>query len=88
MNETATKSEADRHQHGTIVSITVDGDAKEIPDGVYKVSDLKTRYGIPAEYVLNEVTKDGTFKPLNDERSVHIQGGEKFVSQLPQGGSS
>lgn len=88
MNQVAESSQTDRHKHGAIVTISVDGVSRDIPDGVYKVSDLKSRFEIPAEYILNEVTKDGTFRPLNDERSVHIQGGEKLVSQLPQGGSS
>lgn len=76
------------HQHGSEVTIKVDGDDRSIAEGVYKVSTLKSTFGIPADYEFDEVTKDGEFKPLNDERSVHIRGGEVFVSHVRQGGSS
>lgn len=81
-------TESNRHQHGQIVQISFNGSTVSIPDGVYKVSELKQRFGVPAEYVLNEIDKHGSIKPLPNERSIHVQGGETFVSQPPQGGSS
>ena len=75
------------HEHGKLVTISVDGVEHAIPDGVYKVSELKHRYGIPPDYEL-DLVEDAEFKPLNDDRSLHIKGGEVFVSHVRQGGSS
>lgn len=69
------------------VEITFDDNPVSIAEGTYKVSQLKELFNVPAEYVLNEVV-DGVLKALPNERSVHIKGGEVFVSQVPQGGSS
>jgi hypothetical protein len=79
---------APTHKHGNPVQVSVDDRAVDIADGVYKTPELKLRLSIPAEYVLNEVDKHGTLRPLTEERSLHVMGGEIFVSQLPQGGSS
>ncbi len=72
---------------GEEVTINVDGTERLIDEGVYKVRDLKALYDIPVDYELDEVV-NGDFKPLNDERSLHIKGGEVFVSHVRQGGSS
>lgn len=79
---------APAHKHGNLVHVSVDGGAVDIADGVYKTHELKSLFSIPAEYVLNEVDKHGTLRPLTEERSLHVTGEEIFVSQLPQGGSS
>jgi hypothetical protein len=85
----STIKEADpTHKHGDPVQVTLDENIVVIADGVYKTPELKSLLGIPAEYVLNEVDKHGTLRPLADERSLHVKGGETFVSQVPQGGSS
>lgn len=86
---TATQQKRDdsQHHHGQLVTITLDSVPRTIEEGVYKVAELKTKFSIPAEYELDEVV-NGEFKPLNNERSVHIKGGEVFVSHVPQGGSA
>jgi hypothetical protein len=76
-----------QHQHGDPVTIEINGDDRTVPDGVYKITEIKALLGVPSEYVLNLV-EEGRFQELPDERSLHIKGGEKFVSQPPQGGSS
>ena len=86
---TATQQENDdtKHHHGEPVTITLDSVPRTIEGGVYKVAELKTSFSIPAEYEL-DVVVNGEFKPLNNERSVHIKGGEVLVSHVPQGGSA
>lgn len=69
------------------VTITLDGQEHELQEGVYKIQQLKVMYGVPPDYELDEVVH-GEFKPLNDERSIHIKGGEAFVSHVRQGSSS
>lgn len=76
-----------KQHHGQLVTITLDSVPRTIEEGVYKVAELKTKFSIPAEYEL-DVVVNGEFKPLNNERSIHIKGGEVFVSHVPQGGAA
>jgi hypothetical protein len=76
-----------KNDHGQVVTITLDSVSRTIDQGVYKVAELKTKFSIPADYELDEVV-NGEFKPLNNERSIHIKGGEVFVSHVPQGGAA
>jgi hypothetical protein len=76
-----------KHHRGQLVTITLDSVPRTIEEGVYKVAELKTKFSIPAEYEL-DVVVNGEFKPLNNERSIHIKGGEVFVSHVPQGGAA
>lgn len=76
-----------KHQQGQLVTITLDSVPRTIEEGVYKLAELKTKFSIPVEYEL-DVVVNGEFKPLDNERSVHIKGGEVFVSHVPQGGSA
>ena len=52
-------------QRTRLVTVTIDGKAKEIERGKYLVSDLKLVLGVPADYELDEV-KHGEFKPLDE----------------------
>jgi hypothetical protein len=81
------KDPSDPPSGGTLVTITFDGQVRQLAEGVYKVQDLKLLYGVPPDYELDEV-QHGEFKPLNDERSIHIKGGEIFVSHVRQGSSA
>ena len=72
---------------GTLVTISLDGQERRLAEGVYKVHELKAMYGVPPDYELDEVVR-GEFKHLNDERSIHIKGGEVFVSHVRQGSSA
>lgn len=76
-----------KHYRGQLVTITLDSVARTIGEGVYKVAEFKTKFSIPAEYEL-DVVVNSEFKPLNNERSIHIKGGEVFVSHVPQGGAA
>lgn len=72
---------------GTLITITLDGQERQLQEGVYKVHELKVMYGVPPDYELDEVVR-GEFKHLNDERSIHLKGGEVLVSHVRQGSSS
>ncbi|WP_027483928.1 hypothetical protein [Rhodanobacter sp. OR87] len=76
-----------KQNDGTLVAITLDGQERLLQEGGYKVQELKVMYGVPLDYELDEVVH-GEFKPLNDERSIHIKGGEILVSHVRQGSSS
>ncbi|PWT71110.1 MAG: hypothetical protein C5B46_08700 [Proteobacteria bacterium] len=70
-----------------VVTVTVDGQAKEVARGNHLVSEFKASVGVPADYELDQVV-DGEFKPLADDATLHIKGGEVFVSHVRRGGSS
>ncbi|KZC24016.1 hypothetical protein RHOFW104T7_10920 [Rhodanobacter thiooxydans] len=84
---TAVKQPPDLPSGGTLVMISLDGQDRQLQEGVYKVSDLKTVLGVPTDYELDEVIH-GEFKPLNDQRSLHIKGGEMLISHVRQGSSA
>jgi hypothetical protein len=70
-----------------LVTVTIDGQPKELRRGKYLVSDLKQVFGVPADYELDEV-KDGEFKPLDDTGHTVINGKEVFVSHVRRGGAA
>ena len=77
------EAKPDKH----LVTVSVDGQAKEVARGKYIVSEFKPIVGAPADYELDQVV-DGEFKPLADDATVHIKGDEVFVSHVRRGGSS
>jgi hypothetical protein len=77
----------DHPSHQTLVSVTIDGNQRNIERGSYQVSALKERLGVPADYELEEV-KNGELKPLQDHQHTAIQGGEVFVSHVRRGGAA
>ena len=84
----APQESKNRSEHGKDkVTVTVDGVQKKIHRGSYVVAELKAVLDVDPTRVLNEVI-DGEFKPLDDTKRITIKGGEVFVSQVPQGGSS
>jgi hypothetical protein len=76
-------------QEGTkhLVTISVDGSDRWVPKGKYVVSEFKGMVAVSPEYELDQV-EDGRFEPLPDGDTVHIKGGEVFVSHVRRGGSS
>lgn len=74
---------ADKH----LVTVSVDGQPKEVARGKYLVSEFKAIVGVPADYELDQVV-DGEFKPLADDATLHVKGHEVFVSHVRRGGSS
>ena len=70
-----------------LVTVSVDGQLKEVARGKYLVSEFKAIAGVPADYELDQVV-EGEFKPLADDATLHIKGHEVFVSHVRRGGSS
>jgi hypothetical protein len=77
------KPDPDKH----LVTFNLDGKDQQIEKGKYEVADLKQRFGIPADYELDQVV-NGTFEPLANDASVKIHGDEVLVSHGRGGGSS
>ena len=88
-------AEANLRKHGVekfttapkLVQVTIDGKHKTIQAGTYSVAELKRFLGVDPSRVLDEVI-GGEFKELPDNGTVHIKGGEIFVSHVRQGQSS
>lgn len=88
-------AEANLRKHGVerfttapkLVQVTIDGKHKTIQAGKYTVSELKRVLGVDPSRVLDEVI-GGEFKELPDNGTVHIEGGEVFISHVRQGQSS
>lgn len=72
---------------GPEVTITVNGEPKQIHRGSYTGAKLKETLGICASDELDQVV-DGQFKPLADDSHIVIKGHEVFVSHKRCGGSS
>jgi hypothetical protein len=69
------------------VTIELNDTTKQIEAGHYTGRSLRLALGIPLEYELEEVVH-GEFKPIADRASIHIKGGEKFVSHVGHGRAS
>jgi len=69
------------------VKVTVDGKEKEVAPGSYVVSVFKSKVGVDAAKVLEQLI-NGKFEPLDDTATITIKGGEVFTSHVPRGGSS
>jgi Multiubiquitin len=88
-------AEANLRKHGVerfttapkLVQVTIDGKHKTIQAGTYSVAELKRVLGVDPSRVLDEVI-GSEFKELPDNGTVHIKGGEIFVSHVRQGQSS
>jgi len=68
------------------VTVTYNGNPKEIAKGNYTVADLRTALGVSANEILSEFIH-GSFKDLT-QGHVEVKGGEVFASHVPQGGAS
>jgi hypothetical protein len=75
------------HHHKKEVVVTVDGKTHHVPEGTYVVSVFKKLVGVDPSKELDEVVH-GELKPLDDNQTIHIKGGEVFISHARQGGSS
>lgn len=73
--------------HAHVITIEVDGTPRQIEQGKYLVSTLKSMFGIPQDYELDRVV-GGKFIPLADDDTIQVHPHEKFVSHVRHGGSS
>src|SRR4051812_7099970 len=69
------------------VSIRINDKPYTVIKGVHKVADIKTLGGVPAADELSGLI-NGKLKPLNDNASTNIKGGEEFFSCKREGTSS
>lgn len=69
------------------VSITINHNTYNIKAGEYSVLSLKGIGNVPESHELDQIIKDELL-PLEDNASVLIVGGEKFVSHVRDGASS
>lgn len=70
-----------------LVEVELNGSNHRIERGQYTGRELKAVLGVPVEHELDEVVK-GEFRPVPNDKKIHIHGGEKFVSHCGQGQSS
>lgn len=75
------------HHHKKEVDVVVDGKTHHVREGTYVVSEFKRLVGVDPSKELDEVVH-GELKPLDDNQTIHIKGGEVFISHARQGGSS
>lgn len=81
--------QGDGHDHGReLVMIKVDDKPVEIHRGRQPVSEIKRLGDVPVADELAEVIEGQPLKPLPDDGSVVIKGGEEFMSYPKDSGSS
>lgn len=69
------------------VKITIDKVVTAIRPGRHTVTEIKKLGGVPQADELEQLI-DGKLKPLPDDGTVTIKGGEIFMSHVRSGGSS
>lgn len=84
-NEVGETPEKGPHPH--LVTVTVDRHEKKVQAGPYRVSVFKHEVGVPPEKEIDEIIK-GVIKPLDDNATIVIAGGEVFISHERTGAAS
>ena len=69
------------------VTVIVDRHPQKVQAGPYRVAVFKHEVGVPPEKALDQIIK-GTIKPLDDNDTIVIAGGEKFISHERTGAAS
>jgi len=91
MEKPDVKEHYDHPQTGSMVNITVSTDGVDkvvnIHRGRQSVAEIKAAAGVPIEYVIDQII-DHEIKPLQDDESVTIKGGERFISHVDDGKAS
>ena len=77
----------DKKPEPHLVEVIVDRHPKKIQAGPYRVSVFKHEVGVPAEKEIDQIIK-GVITPLDDNSTIVIAGGEKFVSHERTGAAS
>ena len=70
-----------------LVAVIVDRITKKVQAGPYRVSVFKHEVGVPPEKELDQIIK-GVITPLDDNATIVIAGGEKFISHERTGAAS
>jgi hypothetical protein len=87
MHTIAEETQRAHEKERDLVKVEINGTPTRIERGVYTGKTLKVALGVPVEHELDEVVR-GEFREIPNDKKVHIQGGEKFVSHCGQGQSS
>lgn len=80
-------TEPDKGPKPHLVTVTVDRHPKKVLAGPYRVSVFKHEVGVPPEKELDQIIK-GVIKPLDDNATIVIAGGETFISHERTGAAS
>lgn len=80
------KDKGGKPDHKT-VTVTVDGNTKNIERGNYDLTEFKSLVGVAVDKDLDELV-DGKFEQVDESKKLHIKGGEIFVSHVKTGSSS
>lgn len=85
------KEHEEHPQTGSMVTIIVSTDGVDklvsIHRGRQSVADIKAAANVPIEYVIDQII-DHEIKPLQNDESVTIKGGERFISHVDDGKAS
>ncbi len=82
------KGQGNSNDHANnFVEIIVNDETFKIHRGRRSVAEIKAAGEVPQVDKLEQVI-DGVLKPLDDNGSVVIKGGEEFKSHVPSGGAS
>lgn len=86
-NDTVKDQERETDAHTRTVTIIVDDRRHEVRAGSWVVSDLKAAVGVDPAKVLAEITPHG-LKDLDDNATIEVREGERFMSHARSGGAS
>lgn len=75
------------HTHTHTVTIVVDDHKHQVRAGKWVVKDLKAAVGVDPAKVLAIITPHG-LKDLNDDETIEVHEGERFMSHARSGGAS
>jgi hypothetical protein len=81
------KQEGGKGPKPRLVEVIVDRRPTKVQAGPYRVSVFKAEVGVPPEKALDQIIK-GTITPLDDNDTIVIAGGEKFISHERTGAAS
>ena len=87
MSEHFTIEPAAGNHPGPIITIVVNDKKYEVHPGKWVVRDLKAATGVDPTMVLAEITPNG-LKDLEDNATVEVHQGERFMSHVSSGASS
>lgn len=77
----------DKEHHEHLVTIVVDDHPHKVRGGKWIVRELKAAVGVDPAKVLAEITPHG-LKDLNDDATIEVHEGERFMSHARSGASS
>lgn len=70
-----------------IAHVVVDTEPRQLPAGSYSVAELKAKWAIPPEKVL-DILERGSFVSLDDAAQHEVENGQVYASHVRRGGSS